>query len=106
MTLKEGRLALVGVSPEMQKQGLRDGDFLLACNGKPAKLETIQEIGQELKLLQPGQAYEFTIERDQQESTLKLEALSKEQVDRHVFEVDPNATEKQLALRKSWMMNL
>jgi len=106
ITLKEGRLALVGVSPEMQAQGLRDGDFVLASNGKPVKLETIQEVGQELKQLQPDQTFEFTIERDQQEKTLQLKALAKEQVDRHVFEIDPNAAEKQLALRKAWMKNL
>jgi predicted metalloprotease with PDZ domain len=106
ITVKEGRIALIGVSPEMQKQGLRDGDFLVAYNGKPVKLETIQEIGQELKQLQIGQSYELTIERDQQETTLKLEALSKEQVERHVFELDHNVTEAQLALRKVWMRNL
>jgi predicted metalloprotease with PDZ domain len=106
MTLNDGRLALVNVSPEMQERGLRNGDFVLACNSKPANLETIQEIGKELKLLQPGQTYELTIERDKQETTLKLEPLSKEQVDRHVFEIDPNATEQQLALRKVWMRNL
>jgi predicted metalloprotease with PDZ domain len=105
ITLNGGRLALVGVSPEMQKQGLRDGDILLASNGKPVKLETIQEIGQEWKQLQPGQTLEFTIEREQQQSTLKLEVLSKEQVDRHVFAIDPNAAEKQLALRKAWTRN-
>ena len=106
ITLKDGRLALINVSPEIQKQGLREGDFVVACNGKPAKLETIQEIGQELQRLQPAQTYELTIERDQKEMPMKLEAFSKEQVDRHVFELDPNATEKQLALRKVWMRNL
>jgi len=106
MTLKEGRIVLFNVTPQMQEQGLRDGDIVLTYNGKPVKLETIQEIGQELKLLQPGQMYELTIERDQKEMPMKLEALSKEQVDRHVFKIDPNATEAQLALRKIWMRNL
>jgi predicted metalloprotease with PDZ domain len=106
MTLNEGRIVLFGVTPRMQQQGLRDGDVVLACNGKTVKLETIQEIGKELKLLQAGQTYELNIERDQKEMQMKLEVLSKEQVDRHVFEIDPNATEKQLALRKAWMRNL
>ncbi len=106
ITFKDGRFLLVGVSPEMQKQGVRDGDFVVACNGKPVKLETVQEIGQELKQMQAGQTYELTIERDQHESTLKLEVLSKEQVNRHVFELDPNATAAQLALRQAWMRNL
>lgn len=106
ITFREGRFALVNVSPEMQQQGLRNGDFVVACNGKTAKLETIQEIGQELKQLQPGQTYDLKIERDQKEMALNLKVLSKEQVDYHVFELDPNATAAQLALRKAWMMNL
>ncbi len=106
LTLNEGRIVLFNVTPPMQQQGLRDGDIVLTYNDKPVKLETIQEIGQELSLLQPGQTYQLNIERDQKEMTLKLEVFTKEQVDRHVFEIYPNATEKQLALRKVWMRNL
>ena len=106
ITFKEGRFALVNVSPEMQQQGLRDGDFVVACNGKAAKLETIQEIGQELQRLQAGQTFELKIEREQKEMALSLKTLSKEQVNRHVFAIAPNASEKQLALRKIWLQNL
>lgn len=106
ITLKDGRLVLINVSPEMQAQGLRDGDFLLACNGKIAKLETIQEIGRELQSLQPGQTFELKVEREQKEITQNLSVLSKEQIDRHVFIIDPNASAEQLALRKIWMQNL
>ncbi|MGH7598934.1 MAG: PDZ domain-containing protein, partial [bacterium] len=106
LTLNEGRIVLFNVTPQMQEQGLRDGDIVLTYNGKPVKLETIQEIGQELSSLQSGQRYELAVERDEKEMTFKLEVFTKEQANRHVFEIDPNATEKQLALRKSWMRNL
>lgn len=101
-----GVLTLVQVNEQQQKAGLVNGDEIVSVNGTAITLSNANtELGKVFQI-GPGESYTMVVKRKGQEHTVKLQMLEKQEEKRHLFEVDPNATAAQLALRKSWMTNL
>ncbi|MBB6612436.1 PDZ domain-containing protein [Pontibacter sp. Tf4] len=101
-----GVLSLTQVEAEMQQAGLQAGDELIALDGTPLSLGNANQVLPKLGTLQIGDSYTFTIKRNGEQKDVVCKILSQEEVKKHMFEVNEQATPQQLALRTAWMKNL
>ncbi|PRY05699.1 putative metalloprotease with PDZ domain [Pontibacter ummariensis] len=106
LSVPDGRLRIAKVEAEMQEAGLRDMDALLALNGTTLTLQNATQVLGQLHNLQPGDRYTLTIERDGKKQEVICKVQEKEEVLKHLFELDQQATPQQVALRNSWMKNM
>ena len=100
-----GVITFTRVSDEARKFGLEPGDILVAYEGQEVNMKNIGEVFHGFRDLEAGVPYELTIDRQGEQHTFTCEKYMQEKVDRHVLEVNPDATPAQLALRKAWMTN-
>lgn len=98
------RISIQGISDEHKPFGLQVGDIVLKIFGEEVNLETGFALLSRIKAMSPGDKYDITILRGEEEIELTGELVEKR--DKHIFEIDENATEEQLALRNAWMTNL
>jgi len=101
-----GVLSLTQVGEEMQKAGLQPGDELVAFDGVALSLGNANQVLPRLGTLNMGDAYTFTIKRNGEEKVVQCKILSMDEVKKHAFEVNEQATPQQLALRNNWLKNL
>ncbi len=106
MIAPQGKLAVSKVKEEVQKFGLRDGDVIIALNGESVDLKNVRAVFGTHRELEAGVPYELTVDRDGKTITLTCERIKIEKVDRHVLEVNPDATTAQLKLREVWLRNI
>jgi predicted metalloprotease with PDZ domain len=105
LTILDGKLILKGINSELQKQGLLDGDELKSVDGAPVTLQNVSDIIKTLGAKPVDTEYTMGVDRASGPATIHARILSKDEVLQHVFEVDPAASEQQVALRNSWLKN-
>ena len=104
--LPDGKFRFMRVNDNMAALGVQVNDELVAINGAEVTMQNAQEIMVGLKQLAIGEEYQMKIRRDEEEIDVTAKVFSQEKVNRHVFELDPDATEDEVALRAIWMKNL
>lgn len=93
-----------------RKMGYKAGDELLTFNKKAVTAETLRPILEEfISNVREGDKIRMTVSRKttgDKEKTVKLKAkiFAVDEETKHVLTVDPNPTDKQLVVRKAWMM--
>lgn len=101
-----GEISIMQLHEKMLALGLQDGDVIKSYNGQEISLQNARATLTELFTLDTGIPYELIIKRGKDELSFTCEKFMREKIERHVFEVDENATPAQLALRKAWMKNM
>jgi predicted metalloprotease with PDZ domain len=102
----DGKIRLAGVRNEAKEFGLMENDELVAIDGTDVTLQNGQEVLTTLMQKPVGSEYQIKIRRAEEEKTFTAKVITREEIKKFIFEVDPTATEQQLALRKAWMKNL
>lgn len=102
----EGKFVFMKVNDDLASLGLKANDELVAINDRVVTMESAQQILSELKQLQIDDEYKIKARRGEEEFEITSKVFSKEKVNKHVFELDENASDKQKALREVWMKNL
>ncbi|GHA77916.1 M61 family metallopeptidase [Pontibacter akesuensis] len=102
----DGRLRLVKVEESMQQLGLQENDALVALNGVAISLQNANQELSKLAVLNAGDSYTFSVERDGKYIELHAKMLEQEAVVKHQFIVNEQATPQQLALRQAWLQNM
>jgi predicted metalloprotease with PDZ domain len=112
---KEADRITVAETDEMdefgKKMGFKEGDQLLAFNGKEITPLNIREIiAEELQQAQPGSKIEFTVGRQDGKGMVqpkkligKVTQVSREVL--HLLTPEENPTEQELQLRAAWLNN-
>jgi len=101
-----GNIVFANVGEEAKALGLQPNDVLVAFDGTPITLENVSQELSKLRQLKAGDSYTFTIAREGKQQEVKLQLLEKDEVIKHLFAVNEQATPQQVALRSSWMKNL
>ena len=103
ISVKDGKLIVTRVTNPTE-DGLKSDDFIVKVNGEEVKLETAQTKFEAMRKMKVGESFILTVERNGELKDIKV-AMQPRQI-KHQFKVLDNATEKQLALRSSWLKNL
>lgn len=102
----DGKIRFSSLDDQLKAAGLAIGDELSGINGTPINLQNAQKVITKLSQQPVDSEYEVKVLRGTEERVVKCKILSKEVVLEHVFEIDPAASEKQVALRNAWLKNL
>ena len=102
----EGKIRITDLRDELKAFGLIEDDEVTAINAAPMNLSNAKQILKDLREQPIGSDYTIVVKRPEGEVKVKSKILVKEESRQFVFEVDPQATEKQVALRNAWMKNL
>jgi predicted metalloprotease with PDZ domain len=93
-------LSINGFSTEHKNFGLKEGDIILKVFGEDVTLENSDEIIDQKNKMKPGDTYEVTVKREEEELTFTGTLF--ERMDYHVFKVDENCTDDQKEFRNVW----
>ncbi len=97
-------VSIESFSENHENFGLEVGDVILKVFGEEIKLSNYQEFIDMKNNMKPGDKYEITVKRGDEEFT--FEGTLFLAIERDVLQIDPEATPKQKALRDSWSKNL
>ncbi len=97
-------LSVAGFSKTHKPFGLQEGDIIIKILGEEITIENSDEIFAKRNEMKPGDEYEITILRDDEELTFIGTLL--ERMDYHIFKVDKNCSVQQKKLRDAWSKNL
>ncbi|MHA2101323.1 MAG: hypothetical protein ACW99A_21915, partial [Candidatus Kariarchaeaceae archaeon] len=93
-----------GFSKYHESFGLERGDVILKIFGEDLTMENATEMLDRKNEMKPGDQYELTIKRGEEELTFT--GVLFERMDYHVLTVNENCTEEQKRLRDIWSSNL
>jgi len=93
-------LSINGFSRVYKDFGLKEGDIILKAFGDDVTLENANEIIERKNKMNPGDTYEVTVKRGDEELTFTGTLF--ERVDYHILKVDENCTEQQKQFRNVW----
>ncbi len=93
-------LSINGFSKAHKNFGLKEGDIILKVFGEDVTLENSDEIIGRKNNMKPGDTYEITIKRGEEELTFTGTLL--ERMDYHVFNVEEDCTDDQREFRNVW----
>ena len=93
-------LSINGFSKGHKNFGLKEGDIILKVFGEDVTLENSDEIIGRKDKMKPGDTYEITIKRSDEELTFTGSLF--ERMDYHVFNIDENCTDDQKEFRDVW----
>lgn len=99
-------LRLRQVSEPLRQAGILENDEWVSFNQQPINLSAMAALREQIRSLKPGDSYEITVRRNGQTIPVKATMQETDEVNRYVFEPDPQATAQQLKLRESWQKNL
>ncbi len=103
---KDGKLVVADYKTSLDTCGIREGDEITSLNGEKVNVQSGNQFGGLLTKQKIGGSYTLTVMRDGKEQVLTLPVLTKKGERQFVFELNPNAYKKQIALREVWMRNL
>jgi len=103
--LSDNKLRYKGVGDELKEMGLKEGDELISLNGQLITLENVREASEKLMQLPVGASYKATLRRDGVNIVLNCKIIETDEIMPHVFTLLSGSTQKQLALRETWMEN-
>jgi predicted metalloprotease with PDZ domain len=93
-------LSINGFSREHKNFGLKKGDVIIEAFGEPVTLGNSSEILERKNKMKPGDTYEITVKRGDEELTYTGSLFKR--IDYHNFEVDENCSDEQKKLRDLW----
>jgi predicted metalloprotease with PDZ domain len=99
-------LRLKQVSEPLRQAGIQENDEWIAFNQQTIDQSTLPTVREQIRGLKAGDPYELTVRRNGQPVTIKATMQEIDEVNRYVFEPNPQATPQQLALRERWQKNL
>lgn len=102
----EGKIVFMKVNENLGATGIQTNDELVAINGENISMKNVNQILSNLKKLEIGEEYKMKIRRGEEVLEITSKMFSKEKIHKHVFEIDPNATDSQTKLREAWMKNM
>ncbi|GAB3974200.1 peptidase M61 [Spirosoma terrae] len=94
------------VSEPLRLAGIQENDELVSFNQQPVSMDTFAAIRDQIRSLKAGDTYEVSVRRNGQVVPVKATMQEIDEVNRYVFEPDPQATAQQLQLRERWQKNL
>ena len=97
-------LTVVNVSEAAKSFGFMLGDIVRSINGEKISMQTVGEIAQDIQSKKVGTKYTITVVRGEKEIIINAKTVTKN--DKFVFEINPNATNRQLEMRQNWMKRL
>ena len=98
------QFTIVGLSDECLKAGLKEGDVPLNVIGTEVSMETARQIFSQIHSMKVGDLVNFVVQRGDEEFIVDVPLQQK--IDKHIFEVMENPSEKQKAFREAWSKNL
>jgi len=101
----EDGIQVNAVSEPAASCGYAPGDILVSVNGEEFSMSNIPASWGYVVGLGPNETFDVTISRDGDEQVITCEKELIEQIDTHVFRLDPTASAEQIALREQWMRN-
>lgn len=107
--IPDGKIRVVGTSPETEDCGFRVNDVIAEVNGRALDLSSAQELLGEIVVLDADVPFTMTVSRGEADSEEVVVTCTKElaeYVARHVFAVDPAPDVRQRSLRDAWVRNL
>lgn len=103
----DGRQMVVSeVRERSEGEGLREGDTVIAVNDIAVARDNFPEIVSILQSVEPGDTVRYTVDRPGGSVTLPLTVGTQQRSEEHVFEIMPDASPQQVALREAWMRKL
>jgi predicted metalloprotease with PDZ domain len=93
-------LSINGFSRVYKDFGLKEGDIILKAFGDDVTLENANEIIERKNKMTPGDTYEVTVKRGDEELTFTGTLF--ERMEYHILKVDENCTEQQKQFRNVW----
>jgi len=100
----KGQKLIIAKSHKSDQTGLLEGDIIEEVEGIKVTLQNANQAFAKFAKLKVGDSMNFTLTRENK--LVKVTSKISARENKHVFEVNPNATEEQLKLRKVWMKNL
>jgi predicted metalloprotease with PDZ domain len=102
----DGKFIITQVDSQLLAKGLAENDIILAINNKTVSMQNIRELFGQIHAMGLEETYLFKIQRANEEKEIVLNKITKMKVEKHIFTVDENATDKQVQLRNAWKQNL
>src|SRR5690606_22951449 len=99
-------LLITEVRDRSHREGLMEGDTVVAVNDSEVACEHFPEIVAVLQGVQPRDTPHHPGNRPDGPMQLHLSVGTQQRYEAHVFEVMQNASPQQLALREAWMRRL
>ncbi len=103
MTMQNDKFVIIGVD-ERAKDNLKPGDVMLKINGEELSMKNIQAKIAETRRLKAGESFNLTVEREGKQ--VEVKAVMYPVRIMHRFNLLPNPTPEQMALRNVWLKNL
>lgn len=100
---KDGHIIINDLTAEYKGDLLQKGDRILKVLDLEFNNGNYHSIMNQIKAMQPGDPYTIEIIREQKELSITESLYTK--IDKHVFEVDPEASERALRLRDRLLKN-
>lgn len=100
----KGQKLFVAKSTKSAETGILAGDIIEEIEGTPVTLKNARSVIGKLHKLKAGDSINITVSRG--DKKIKIKPILTAQEVKHAFEVNPNASEKQLKFREAWMKNL
>lgn len=100
------KMIVTEVRERSEREGLREGDMVVAVNDIAVARENFAEIVAALQGIEPGDTVTYTIDREDGPVKLNLTVGTQQRSEHHVFQVMEDASPQQVALREAWMRKL
>jgi predicted metalloprotease with PDZ domain len=100
------KMVVTEVRERSEREGLREGDVVIAVNDIAIARENFPELVAVLQGVEPGDTVTYTLDRPEGHVKLNLSVGTQRRSEHHVFEVMEDASPQQVALREAWMRRL
>ncbi|GAB3889163.1 peptidase M61 [Spirosoma agri] len=98
-------IRLKQVTSPLSQAGVQENDELISFNQQAIDKSTISIVREQIRGLKAGDPYEITVRRNGQPVPIKATMQEIDEVNRYVFEPDPQANPQQIQLRERWQKN-
>ena len=102
----DGNFFVAQVDSQLFAMGLADKDIILAINNETVSMQNVRDLFGQIHAMGPDETYLFKIQRGKEEKEIVMRKITKSKVEKHIFTLDNDATEKQIQLRNAWEQNL
>lgn len=100
------QMVVSGLRERSQREGLMNGDKILAVNDIEAIPDNLPEVMSILQNVAPGDTVTYRVDRDGTTLSLPLSVGEQQKTEEHAFRVMEDASPAQVALREAWMRRL
>ena len=93
----------VSKSTKAAETGILEGDIIEEIGGTSVTLKNARSVFVKFSKLKVGDSIDITVTRG--DKKIKVVPVLTAQKVKHAFEINPNATDKQIKFREAWMKN-